>query len=346
LPWGVGVSLPAHFAGTLNRRLAFAGAWSFLSRQRISFHFLGLRGLRYFRARPPGRARGQQDASASRVRPQEPEREPERDPKRARPEPESVSERERPAPVKESGKKKKRKAMTAEPGTTDVVPGEQKESAQHCDAAHGAHTATIWCVECEDVAASVRCDACGGDYMCGLCFQWQHRSGRRAQHKPVALPGKEMFRENAEGTTQHFILLHQQSKNKAAGGVKDLGAGQGGQVDGAYDGKEADDDGAAVARSHGLAASHLAASSAFIPMRVTPEERVYLRLLEGALQVSEYTDKVDITRGWGWRNSKQDTIREEIGDLLQLLLGLAVAANHKQVCVYKETYKKTYKETC
>ena len=47
----------------------------------------------------------------------------------------------------------------------------------------------IWCVECEDVAASVRCDACGGDYMCGLCFQWQHRSGRRAQHKPTLLPG-------------------------------------------------------------------------------------------------------------------------------------------------------------
>jgi hypothetical protein len=155
-----------------------------------------------------------------------------------------------------------------------------------------------------------------------------------------------MFRENAEGTTQHFILLHQQSKDKAAGGGNDLGAGQGGQADGAHDGKEADDDGAAVSRSRGLAASHLAASSAFIPMRVTPEERVYLRLLEGALQVSEYTDKVDITRGWGWRNSKQDTIREEIGDLLQLLLGLAVAANHKQVCVYKETYEETYKETC
>ena len=47
---------------------------------------------------------------------------------------------------------------------------------------------TIWCIECEDVAASVRCDACGGDYMCGLCFQWQHRSGRRALHKPTPLP--------------------------------------------------------------------------------------------------------------------------------------------------------------
>ena len=68
---------------------------------------------------------------------------------------------------------------------------------------------TIWCVECEDVAASVRCEACGGDYMCGLCVQWQHRSGRRAQHAPTPLPGKEMFRESAQGTTQHFITLIQ-----------------------------------------------------------------------------------------------------------------------------------------
>eukprot|EP00288_Rhodomonas_lens_P013445 CAMPEP_0177715616 /NCGR_PEP_ID=MMETSP0484_2-20121128/14089_1 /TAXON_ID=354590 /ORGANISM="Rhodomonas lens, Strain RHODO" /LENGTH=89 /DNA_ID=CAMNT_0019227627 /DNA_START=226 /DNA_END=492 /DNA_ORIENTATION=- len=60
---------------------------------------------------------------------------------------------------------------------------------------------TIWCVECEDVAASVKCEQCN-DYFCGLCFQWQHQHGNRAKHKRIQLPGMEMFREVAEGTTQ------------------------------------------------------------------------------------------------------------------------------------------------
>ena len=52
---------------------------------------------------------------------------------------------------------------------------------------------TIWCVECEDVAASVFCENCK-DHFCGLCFQWQHRSGNRASHVSKPLPGQSAHR--------------------------------------------------------------------------------------------------------------------------------------------------------
>jgi hypothetical protein len=55
-------------------------------------------------------------------------------------------------------------------------------------AGSGVPTPTVWCVECEDVAASVFCESCR-DHFCGLCFQWQHRSGNRASHVGKPLPG-------------------------------------------------------------------------------------------------------------------------------------------------------------
>jgi len=227
-----------------------------------------------------------------------------------------------------AGKRAKTTSMTAAPGDmpekkTGMAPGQCKREGA---AGENGDDGTIWCIECEDVAASVRCEACGGDYFCGLCFQWQHRSGRRLQHKPTALPGKEMFRETAEGTTQHFISLQQKGKGGTAADSAAKGAVN------ASESETKDEAGGASSKT--LAGQHLrsrlVALSQYIPVRISSEERVYLRLLEGALEVSEYTDKVDVVRGWSFRNSKQDTIREEIGDMLQLLLGLVLAGNYKQ----------------
>ena len=58
--------------------------------------------------------------------------------------------------------------------------------------------------------------------------------------------------------------------------------------------------------------------------------KVQILTAEELSEVSEYTDKIDAVRAWGWNNSKVDRIREEIGDLLQLLLGLVVAGNYSE----------------
>lgn len=64
----------------------------------------------------------------------------------------------------------------------------------------------------------------------------------------------------------------------------------------------------------------------YIPLRLSMEERRLLRLLEAALSVSEYTDKVDIA---SWR-SKSARIHAQIKDICAILSGLVVAQNYKR----------------
>ena len=68
----------------------------------------------------------------------------------------------------------------------------------------------------------------------------------------------------------------------------------------------------------------MADRASVIPMRLTDEERSLLHVLEGALQISEYTDKVDVIN---WRLNKSDMIQRQLEDLFAVLSGLMVAAN-------------------
>ena len=65
-----------------------------------------------------------------------------------------------------------------------------------------------------------------------------------------------------------------------------------------------------------------AARAQTIPLRLTEEERSMLRVLEGALSVSEYTDKVDVLRGGGNRSSR---IKAQLVDTFAVLSGLMLA---------------------
>jgi hypothetical protein len=65
----------------------------------------------------------------------------------------------------------------------------------------------------------------------------------------------------------------------------------------------------------------------FIPLRLTVVERKYLRLLEAALSVSEYTDKID-TLGFGLSKAKR--IVHQIRELCAIMSGLLLSADYKQ----------------
>jgi hypothetical protein len=65
----------------------------------------------------------------------------------------------------------------------------------------------------------------------------------------------------------------------------------------------------------------------YIPLRLTLVERKFLRLLDAAMQVSEYTDKID-TLGYGLSKAKR--IVHQIRELCAILSGLVLAADYKQ----------------
>lgn len=63
----------------------------------------------------------------------------------------------------------------------------------------------------------------------------------------------------------------------------------------------------------------------YIPLRLTLRERKMLRLLEAALSVSEYTDKVDILS----YRSRMGRIHAQIKEICAILSGLVVASDYK-----------------
>lgn len=81
--------------------------------------------------------------------------------------------------------------------------------------------------------------------------------------------------------------------------------------------------------------------SNFIPLRLTLSERKYLRLLEAALQVSEYTDRIDIFH----YGSKVKRIVAQIKEICAILSGLVLAADYKQVRPLKIDVYVRLKET-
>eukprot|EP00045_Choanoeca_perplexa_P008411 m.77797 g.77797 ORF g.77797 m.77797 type:complete len:559 (+) comp14484_c0_seq1:192-1868(+) len=159
-----------------------------------------------------------------------------------------------------------------------------------------------FCIECGDQHAEVTCLTCD-ELFCRPCWDQQHRRGKRAKHEKKPLLGELM----SESTGTQVPVA------EANGDVAK----------------------AAAATTHPRASSRVAVKSsevyqedvAYIPLRLSAEEREILKVVEGALKTSEYTDKVDVRR-----YNRENLMVDQLEDIAHLLLGLNAVANYKRTC--------------
>ncbi|KAJ7167618.1 hypothetical protein C8R46DRAFT_995751 [Mycena filopes] len=176
------------------------------------------------------------------------------------------------------------------------------------------------CIECEDQPAEVFCETCA-DVFCEVCYAAQHRKGSRKLHvvKPLS---------TVDGA------------KPVAGAPLEKIAADPDAMD-AEDGDDSNDEDwervVAGPSTHVVLSAQPAVGtsvgewfverSKFIPLRLNLAERKYLRLLEAALSVSEYTDKID-TIGFGLSKAKR--IVQQIRELCAIMSGLLLSADYKR----------------
>lgn len=178
---------------------------------------------------------------------------------------------------------------------SDILDGTVSEVAEQQNSAEVPRGS---CVECEDQQADVFCEQCLDDF-CTVCFTHQHRKGTRQKHsikKLRADPVSTGTKQNVSTPAQNTIT----AEEFIAGGLS-------------------------VSLSDQAMSAQIIERSKYIPLRLKYEERKFLRLLEAGLNVSEYTDKVDVVI----YGSKSKRIVAQIKELCSILSGLVLAADYK-----------------
>ncbi|KDO23456.1 hypothetical protein SPRG_21020 [Saprolegnia parasitica CBS 223.65] len=173
-------------------------------------------------------------------------------------------------------------------------------------------TAARMCVECEDTEAALACSDCG-DVYCDLCYQAQHRSGHRQKHRstPLAVdvpasstparPTPSPVSETISPPLASVVVVTDDPMSETS---------------------EAPPVARGVATKE---AQVLAGRAKYIPMRLSDAERVLFNLLDASLNVSEYTDKVDILS----YRSPVKRILTELTDLFNIMSGMMVASDFR-----------------
>lgn len=170
------------------------------------------------------------------------------------------------------------------------------------------------CNECKDMATGMICNDCQENF-CVVCFEMLHRGGKRRGHEFLKV-GEEAQNgaQKANGVDSGSLPEDEEPQRKRIEGLNGIVEQEEPKSDPAVHGSSSIDD---------KLLAILKNNATFVPMRLTPDERHLLRLLEAALQVSEYTDRVDILS----YKSKAKRIVEQLKEVCSVLSGLVVASD-------------------
>ncbi|ODV88883.1 hypothetical protein CANCADRAFT_32332 [Tortispora caseinolytica NRRL Y-17796] len=194
----------------------------------------------------------------------------------------------------------------------DIISSEVKEdgdtrsdSASMMDVDLSADVDEGLCIDCGDQPGELICKTCD-DTFCKVCFAYIHRTGKRKEHVVVELAVDSQSEEKTAADVTS--AMQNEAEEQPAE-----------EADGADENVNSTD----IAESSSKSASEILERSKYIPLRLTADERKLLRLLEAALNVSEYTDKIDILA----YTSKTKRIVQQLREMCSVLAGLVVASD-------------------
>ncbi|KAL4137831.1 hypothetical protein PRIC2_001341 [Phytophthora ramorum] len=189
------------------------------------------------------------------------------------------------------------------------------------------------CIECEDTAAAVLCDVCK-DVYCPLCFAAQHHAGSRASHSKTQLPGAS----DADATApppppaspappaeQESMPPPPIETPPPLAKVCEAPVMTNDSEESSAEGSS-DEDEDELMKDIEAAPSALMKEAAFVPLRLDENERALFNLLDAALNVSEYTDKVDVL---SYRSPVKRVVHE-LNETFGVLSGLMIANDFRQ----------------
>ncbi|KAI8366736.1 uncharacterized protein BYT42DRAFT_587716 [Radiomyces spectabilis] len=169
-----------------------------------------------------------------------------------------------------------------------------------------------FCVECRDQEASIFCEQCDEDF-CEVCHAMLHRTGNRRKHTAKSLKVDAKTTSDAaslknESTFEDLpsTKIENSTSNSLPSTMMEL-------------------DGTVINGSGATFGEWMTKRAKAVPLRLNTHERGLLRLLEAALNVSEYTDKIDIIS----YSNKAKRIVAQIRDLCAIICGLLVSGDYK-----------------